>query len=169
MNYEFKNFSEEHRKPVIDILNYFIENSCTAVPDHHVSYEFFDTILRITDGYPRIAVHDNEKADKVAGFAYMRPYTLLKPMQEAYLRTAYLTYYLSLEYTRKGIGSNILTFFIREAEKRNIDSLLVEIAGQNEPSIKFHEKAGFSHCGRFVRAGRKFGKDLDIVLMQKLL
>ena len=53
--------------------------------------------------------------------------------------------------------------------KSHIDTLLADISSLNEPSIKFHEKLGFSHCGSFKRVGRKFGKDFDVVWMQKLL
>ncbi|MFH1776033.1 MAG: GNAT family N-acetyltransferase, partial [Candidatus Omnitrophota bacterium] len=79
------------------------------------------------------------------------------------------TYFLLPEFTRKGIGKKILEFLIQEAQKKNIDTLLANISSFNEQSIKFHEKMGFSHCGSFKRVGRKFGKNFDVVWMQKLL
>lgn len=33
MNYEFKKISEEHRKPIIDIFNFFIEKGFAEYPE----------------------------------------------------------------------------------------------------------------------------------------
>jgi len=35
--------------------------------------------------------------------------------------------------------------------------------------IEFHLKNGFRECGRFMKVGRKFGEDFDVVWMQKQL
>ena len=63
----------------------------------------------------------------------------------------------------------IMEFFVQEAKKINIDVLLADISSLNEQSIKMHEKVGFSHCGFFRRVGRKFGKNFDVVWMQRFL
>ena len=38
MNYEFRKISEQHRKPVIDIFNYFVENGFAAYPEEKEPY-----------------------------------------------------------------------------------------------------------------------------------
>ena len=73
------------------------------------------------------------------------------------------------EFTWQGIGKKIMEFFIQEAKKINIATLLADISSLNKQSIKFHEKMGFAHCGRLRSVGRKFGKDFDVIWMQKLL
>ena len=165
MNYEFKKISEEHRKPVIDIFNYFIENGFAAYPEEKVSYEFFDMMLKITQGYPAIVVINAGNQNQIVGFAFMRPYHPMKTFK----RTAQVSYFLLPEFTRQGIGKMIMEYFVQEAKKIHIDALLADISSLNEQSIKFHEKMGFSHCGCFQRIGRKFGRDFDVVWMQKLL
>jgi L-amino acid N-acyltransferase YncA len=165
MYYEFEKISEEHRKSVVDIFNYFIENGYAAYPEEKVPYEFFDMLLKIAQEYPAIVVTDNAGRDKIIGFAFMRPYHPMK----AFKRTAEVSYFLLPEFTRRGIGKTIIEFFIMEAKKINIDTLLADISSLNEQSIKFHEKMGFSHCGRFQRVGRKFEKNFDVIWMQKLL
>jgi len=122
-------------------------------------------LLKIAQEYPAIVVVDTSSQDKIIGFAFMRPY---HPMQ-AFKRTAEVSYFLLPEFTRRGIGKMIIEFFIQEAKKINVDSLLADISSLNEQSIKFHEKMGFRQCGRFQRVGRKHGKDFDVVWMQKLL
>ena len=165
MNYEFKTIVEEHRKPVIDIFNHFIENGFAAYPEEKVPYEFFDMILKITQGYPAIVIVDLLAKNQIIGFAFMRPYHPMKTFK----RTAEVSYFLMPEFTRQGIGKKIMEFFVQEARERAIDVLLADISSLNEQSIKFHEKMGFTHCGCFRRVGRKFGKDFDVIWMQKLL
>ena len=56
-----------------------------------------------------------------------------------------------------------------EAGVKGIDSLLAAISSHNQASINFHLQNGFKECGRFLRVGRKFGQDFDVVWMQRLL
>lgn len=165
MIYEFKKISEEHRKPIIDIFNFFIEKGFAAYPEEKVPYEFFDMILKITQGYPAIVIVNGDSPDQIIGFAFMRAYHPMK----AFKRAAEVSYFLLPEFTRQGIGKKIMEFLVREAKKINVDTLLADISSLNEESIRFHEKMGFSHCGCFRRVGRKFDKDFDVVWMQKLL
>jgi phosphinothricin acetyltransferase len=39
----------------------------------------------------------------------------------------------------------------------------------NGPSIGLHTRAGFKHVGKLERVGFKFGRWIDVVLMQKQL
>ncbi|MBI4642672.1 MAG: GNAT family N-acetyltransferase [Deltaproteobacteria bacterium] len=63
----------------------------------------------------------------------------------------------------------MLDLFAREAGQRGIDSLIANISSRNQESIRFRLKNGFQECGRFLRVGRKFGEDFDVVWMQKHL
>ena len=165
MNYEFRKISEEHRKSVIDIFNYFVENGFAAYPEEKVPYEFFDMMIKMTQGYPAIVVVNAGNQNQIVGFAFMRPYHPMKTFK----RTAQVSYFLLPEFTRQGIGQMIMEVFLEEARKININVLLADISSLNEQSIKFHEKMSFSHCGYFRRVGKKFDKDFDVVWMQKLL
>jgi phosphinothricin acetyltransferase len=43
------------------------------------------------------------------------------------------------------------------------------IAADNEASLRLHERLGFVETGRRPEVGRKFGRWLDLVFMQKVL
>jgi phosphinothricin acetyltransferase len=43
------------------------------------------------------------------------------------------------------------------------------IAADNLASLRLHEQLGFVHCGVVRQAGYKFGRWLDLVLVQYLL
>ena len=162
MSYQFEAMSEKHRRPVIDIFNYYIRSSQAAFPDVPVGHDFYDHFLRMTQGYPAIVVYDDAQ---VVGFAMLHPYH----RATTFKRTAEITYFLKPDHTRKGLGARILNEFTHQAESMGVDTLLACISSLNLTSLRFHQKHGFSECGRLARIGRKFGQDFDVVWMQKHL
>jgi L-amino acid N-acyltransferase YncA len=161
MQYRFERLAEEHRKPAIDVLNSYMENSFATFSETKVNYDFFDHYLRESKGYPAVAVRSD--SGEIVGTAYLGAYNPSK----AFERTAEVGYYIRHDYTRRGIGKAILDYFVEEARKLGIDSILASISSLNEPSINFHLKNGFIECGRFQRIGRKFGRDFDLVWLQR--
>jgi phosphinothricin acetyltransferase len=162
-DYIFEKMSESHRAAVIDIFNYFIRHSYAAYFEEAVDYLFFDHFLKMSRGYPALVIKND--GQQAVGFGFMRPHHLA----DSFKRAAEVTYFILPEYTRKGLGTAMLDFFAEEARQRGIDSLLANISSRNEESIRFHLKNGFRECGRFLKVGRKFGEDFDVVWMQKIL
>jgi len=58
---------------------------------------------------------------------------------------------------------------VRLARESGLHTLLAIIVDDNEASIKLHSKFGFETVGRFKEVGYKFGKWLNVVIMQKML
>jgi phosphinothricin acetyltransferase len=153
--------AECHGRAVIDIFNHFITHSFAAYPDQPLPYEFFVRFQQMTQGYPAyVAMVDS---GHVVGFGFLRPFHPASTLQ----RTAEVTYFLSPEFTKRGIGTALLNRLIDEAVPRGIDSLVANISSKNQESIAFHHRNGFRECGRFERAGRKSDQDFDIVWMQR--
>jgi phosphinothricin acetyltransferase len=161
MRYHFERLSEEHRKPAIDILNYYVDNGFAAFSETRLPYTLFDIYLQVSAGYPAVAVKLD--SSEIVGFAWLQAYH----PSAAFHRTAEIGYFIRHDYTRCGIGRAILDRFIKEARKMGIDSILASISSLNESSINFHLKNGFTECGRFQRIGRKFRRDFDLVWLQK--
>ncbi len=157
----FEPMAEGHGRAVIDIFNHFITHGFAAYPDQPVPYEFFDRFLQITQGSPAFVA--KVASGQVVGFGFLRPFHPADTLR----RTAELTYFLSPEFTKRGIGTALLNRLIEEAIPLGVDSLVASISSRNEASIAFHRKNGFRECGRFQRAGRKNGEDFDIVWMQR--
>jgi len=153
----------EHRAPMIDIFNYYIENSFAAYPDRKVPYEFFDRLLPSLEGYPAFVAEDEHK--KVLGFGMLRAFLPFS----VFAKTAEISYFIRPESTRKGVGDRLLTSLIQKAEAKGIKNILASISSLNEPSIKFHLKNGFIECGRLKNIGEKKGQLFDVVYMQKML
>lgn len=161
--YAFEKMSESHRRAVIDIFNRFIRESYAAYLEEEVDYPFFDQFLKMSRGYPALVVKDG--GQRVVGFGFMRPHHLADSLK----RAGEVTYFILPEDTGKGLGTAMLDLFVREAGQLGIDSLLANISSRNPGSIRFHLKNGFKECGRFLKVGRKFGEDFDVVWMQKML
>ncbi len=58
---------------------------------------------------------------------------------------------------------------VEAARAQDIGSLVGGISGENPRAIAFHAARGFAEVGRVPRAGWKFGRWLDLVLMQRLV
>lgn len=164
MNIEFKNMTQEYSKEVIDIFNYYIENTYAAYPESKVPYEFFYKFLELTKGYPAFIIKNNDN-DKIIGFCFLRAYNPFPVFRE----TAEISYFIEKDEVGKGIGTEALKILEREAKKIGINRLLADISSENILSINFHKSNGFEECGRFHNVGKKKGRYFDVVWMEKTL
>lgn len=162
MTMSFEAMTMEHGKDVMDIFNYYIENSFAAYMEQKLPYEFFGKIIEMSKGYPSYIIKD-DTTQKVIGFCYLRAYY---PMP-AFRQTAELSYFISKEETGKGIGKKALAKLEQEAANMGIKHLLASISSRNEQSIMFHRNNGFTECGRLHGVGIKKGEPFDVVWMEK--
>ena len=57
---------------------------------------------------------------------------------------------------------------IQEGKKAGLHVVIARITEGNEKSVDLHKLFGFEHVGIMKEVGIKFGKRLDVYLMQKL-
>lgn len=152
---------ESDRIAVIDLFNYYVEHSDAAYPETRVTYEFFDLMMQMARGYPTVAVRIGEGS--LAGFGILRPYNPFP----VFAHTAEITFFIRPEDTGKGLGTRMLHHLENECRKKGISVILASVSSRNEGSIRFHEKNGFSECGRFRNVGKKRGNFFDMVWMEK--
>ena len=55
-----------------------------------------------------------------------------------------------------------------KGKKVGLHTVVARIAESNEVSVRLHEAFGFEHIGTMKEVGTKFGKLLDVHLMQKI-
>jgi len=154
------NLSGEHKVEVLEIFNHYIENNFAAFFDNKVSDIFFEQLMKISEGYPRIAIKSS--AGEPVGFAFLRPYSPIPTFRQ----TAEISYFIKAGFTRNGIGSSVLNYLVIQAGKLGIESILASVSSLNEPSINFHLKNGFIRCGTFSKVGKKMGQAFDVVWLQ---
>lgn len=163
MIYTINQISEDDRESIIDIFNYYIENSFAAYPEQKLPYKAFDMLMQISNGYPTASLKDTN--GKIVGFGMLRAYNSIKTFSQ----TAEITYFIHPDYTGKGLGKLLLESLEKSAIEKGIMCILANISSLNLGSINFHEKNGFIKCGQFKKIGKKNNQIFDIIWMQKNL
>jgi phosphinothricin acetyltransferase len=114
-------------------------------------------------GHPAIVAVSED--DTVAGFASLSPY---RP-RPAYATSVEDSVYVQRDQRGNGIGALLLTDLVELARDHGFHAVIGRIVGGHDASIALHEKCGFEEVGREREVGRKFGRWLDVVLMQRML
>jgi L-amino acid N-acyltransferase YncA len=86
----------------------------------------------------------------------------------AYSDTAESSLYVKEEHQGKGIGKKLLLAVVQEGKKGGLHTVVARIAAGNQVSLHLAESAGFEYIGVMREVGRKFGKLLDVQIMQKI-
>ena len=106
-----------------------------------------------------------ERDGRVAGFASLSPYR----DRPAYRTTVEDSIYVHRDHRGTGVGKALLEEIVSVASSRGFHSVIGRIVGGHDASIGLHRAAGFELVGVEREVGRKFGRWLDVVVMQKLL
>lgn len=102
---------------------------------------------------------------RVVGFASLSPY---RP-RAAYRTTVENSVYVDESARGAGVGRALLDNLIEMATHRGFHTIVAHIAGGHEASIGLHHACGFQVVGTEREVGRKFGRWLDVVVMQRML
>lgn len=85
-----------------------------------------------------------------------------------YSDTAEISLYVDEKHQGKGIGRKLLEAIIQKGQKAGLHTIIARIAEGSEASIRLHKSVGFEQIGTMREVGRKFGKLLDVHLLQKI-
>ena len=87
----------------------------------------------------------------------------------AYTDTAEASLYVGEAYQRKGVGRRLAEAIIQAGREAGLHTAIARIAEGNNISIRLAESLGFKHIGVMREVGKKFGKLLDVYMMQIIL
>ena len=100
----------------------------------------------------------------ITGFAYASPW---RP-KPAYRHTVEDTVYISPARTGRGLGRALLAALLTGCERAGARQVIAVIADTgSDASVALHRRLGFEQAGRLRRVGRKHGRWIDTVLMQR--
>jgi len=148
---------------ITEIYNEAIENTTATFDTEMKSVENrMDWFLSHDDNHPVIVA---ETEDRVIGFASLSRWS----ERQAYNGTAEVSVYIDRSNRGQGAGKKLLEVLTLEGEKAGLHTLISRITEGNLSSIHIHEQLGYEHIGVMRQVGRKFGKLLDVHMMQKIV
>lgn len=141
---------------------------CTTVsfevvePDVHEILRRRKAILEL--GLPFLVA---ELGGEVVGYAYANRF---RP-REAYRFTAENSVYVADRVQRRGVARKLMQRLIELCVQAGIREMVAVISDPSvsAASIALHRSIGFEEVGVLRRVGEKFGKTIDVLIMQKSL
>ena len=102
---------------------------------------------------------------QVVGFASLSPYR----DRPAYATTVEDSVYVHADFRDRGVARALLAEILDIAATRGFHAVMARIVGGHDASIGLHSSLDFEIVGTEREVGRKFGKWLDVVIMQRML
>ena len=87
----------------------------------------------------------------------------------SYADTGETSFYVRADCRGQGIGRQLKGAIIDEARRLHFHTLIARVAADSRESLHLNESFGFTHVGKLKEVGRKFGRLLDVHLLQKML
>lgn len=114
-------------------------------------------------GYPWLVAR--EASGGIAGYAYAGQFH----PRAAYRFTCEDSIYLRRDMVGQGIGAALLGALIAAAEAAGLRQMIALIVAGDGGSVPLHRRFGFAETGRMAAVGRKHGRWLDVITMQRAL
>jgi len=112
--------------------------------------------------YPAVVAVDG---GSVVAFGSLAPYR----SRPAYATTVEDSVYVRRDQRGRGFGRAVLAELLRLGTGHGFHAVMGRIVGGHRASIALHTALGFELVGVEREVGRKFGRWLDVVVMQRLL
>ena len=121
-----------------------------------------DYIARRAGTYAVVVAVDRHAA---VGFGSLSPYR----DRPGYNATAEDSVYVHRRHQGRGVGRLLLGELVAVAQSHGFHSLIARVAAGHVVSRGLHESLGFGLIGTEREVGRKFGRWIDIDLLQRML
>lgn len=121
---------------------------------------------RAARGFPVIVAVDD--ADQVVGVASYGDFrdSLARP---GYTGTAEHSVHVDCAWWGRGVGAGLVEELVTRARAAGVHVMIGAVDAGHPDSLAFHARLGFVEVGRLPEVGRKFGRGLDLVLVQRIL
>jgi L-amino acid N-acyltransferase len=154
-----------HAPAILNILNHAIVTS-TALYDYQprtlANMATWFAAKRAGD-FPVIGVFNSQ--DELMGFASYGAFRAFP----AYKYTVEHSVYVHNAHRGLGLGKLLMSAVIDAAQQQGKHVMVGAIDAANEVSLKLHTELGFERVGTMPEVGFKFGRWLDLALVQRVL
>lgn len=118
----------------------------------------------VSNGWPFLVASPTADLSRVMGFAYAQRYC----DRAAYAHTFEVSVYAAPTTLRQGAGALMLSELLTTLRDDGVRQALAFIGDSaNVASVGLHRKLGFTQVGTLKNVGEKFGRLLDVVVMQR--
>ena len=151
---------------VTEIYNYYVQNSEATfdiqpfMPEQRRAW-FYDH----SGAHRHRTLVAEQDGGEILGYAASGPFR----SKEGYRTTVEVTVYCSAGATGKGIGAALYGELFRLLAGEDVHRAVAGIAQPNPASNALHERFGFTRVGTFTQVGRKFGRYIDVLWMEKVM
>ncbi len=112
-----------------------------------------------------VAIDESGEVPAMAGFASLSPFRA----RPAYSTTVESSVYVHPDHRRRGVARTLMIDLLATAQSHGFHSIIARIADSQEASLALHEDMGFELVGVEREVGRKFGRWLNVSVMQVML
>jgi L-amino acid N-acyltransferase len=106
-----------------------------------------------------------DEVEGIVGFASLSPWG----KRPAYATSVEDSVYVHRDHRGRGIGKSLLSGLLDVATAHGFHAVFARIVGDQQASTRLHQALGFEIVGTEREVGRKFGRWLDVVVMELLL
>lgn len=160
MNHTMSLATEADAKEILNIYAPYITDTVITYEYEVPSIEEFQIrIENITQQFPYIVYRIGSQ---IVGYAYASSFKT----RAAFSWDVETSIYLHSDYKHAGIGSKLYRALMALLKEQGYYHLYAYITYPNEPSIRFHEKFGFTRCAMYKKTGYKLGAWQDLVCME---
>ena len=141
---------------VAEIYNYYITHTHHTFETEPLSAEEMrQRIGEVVESYPFLVA---EEDGAVFGYAYATQFKL----RQAYEYAAEVSIYVKNDAKQKGIGTQLYAKLFDELSETDVHAIIAGISLPNDPSVRFHERLGFTKVAHFREVGYKLGRWIDV-------
>jgi phosphinothricin acetyltransferase len=159
--YVIRSATSEDMPAIVGIYNWAINQTFATIDSEPLSREEAAQWWDAHAGKTVTLVAAEE--DVIAGWARLLPWR-----QRGYEVVEDLVYVDPLFHGR-GVGRQLLARLIEEARSSGCRTIVASVAADNRAGLRLHQSLGFEVVGTIRHAAYKFGRWMDITLVQRSL
>jgi L-amino acid N-acyltransferase YncA len=149
---------------ILTIYNDVIATSTAVYREDAVTLDdrrqWFDA--RRASGYPIIVATEDSGIVGFASYGDFRTWP-------GYRFSVEHTVHIRADQRGRGVGTLLMRTLIARAAAQGKHVMVGGVDGDNEASLRFHDRLGFTRAARLHQVGFKFGRWLDLVFVQRIL
>jgi phosphinothricin acetyltransferase len=149
---------------ILDIFNDVILTTTAVYSEQPVTLEnrraWFEE--RRARGYPVLTACMGETVAGFGSFGDFRPWPCYGPSVEH-------SVHVRADFRSHGIGRELVKALVARAEALGKHTIIAGVDSENVASFRLHQRLGFTEAAHLREVGLKFGRRLDLKLLQKML